>query len=68
MTEILSVGDRVEARNTTGDRKRFEGRLGEVVRIQQRRKPDQDPFVHVWFDGARRSSVLWSNELAKIDG
>ena len=62
----FEAGDRVMVKHAGGDRKRFENRVGTVVRVQERWRDAWLPFVHVALDGSRRSFVLWPHELLDI--
>lgn len=64
----LIEGQRVKVEGATGDRRRFEGRVGVVVRVQERLFSAATPLVHVRLDGLKRSYVLWPRELVPEDG
>lgn len=70
----LIEGQRVKVEGATGDRRRFEGRVGvvvrvqDVVRVQERLFSAATPLVHVRLDGLKRSYVLWPRELVPEDG
>lgn len=59
-------GQRIKIGAATGDRERFRGRAGEVVKLQ-RRKPGlrPDTFVQVRVEGHRVLRMFWEHELAE---
>lgn len=63
MKAKLENNQRVRVQDAKGDRRRFEGRSGRIVKVQSRLKLKEPPFVHVRLDGASRSHVFLAHEL-----
>ncbi len=65
----MELGQRVEVGEAKGDRERFRGRHGCIVRLQPRPlRSCPEPWPHVLLDGAKRSRVFFSHELTPESG
>lgn len=60
-------GQRVRAENTTGDRKRFEGREGVITEVKDTLFSTRidNPWIRVLFDGSRHPRYLYATELTE---
>ena len=68
---MLTEGDRVVIEGAKGDRRRFNGKGGELLRLQPRYgRPDAEPFAQVRLDGrgntAKGYRVFLPHELRRV--
>ncbi len=57
-------GQRVKIGAAKGDRERYQGRSGELLRLQKSRiLVQRGTYAHVLLDGSERSRVFWTHEL-----
>lgn len=60
---MLTEGQQVKVEGATGDRERFRGRKGKVVRVQKRYEGGLYPLIHVLLDYTKRPHVFLPFEL-----